>query len=114
MTLVACALLGLEAVGSFSVAFAVLLGGGVIPYLFVTAVGLGGGCALGAVLLGQGGVSVPSRGERGASRGALAGLAVGVVASFFVGANVGVLGTCALAGLAVGRAFDRREGGTGT
>jgi hypothetical protein len=50
---------------------------------------------------------VPSRHERGATGGALAGLVVGVAAFFIVGPNIGVLGTCVLVGLAVGRTFDR-------
>ena len=88
--------------------FAVLVEIGPPSYLLSSALGLIGECALGAVLLRQGGVSVPSSEERMASRGALAGLVVGVVAVFLLGGHiVGLLGTCRLAGLAVGRAFDR-------
>ena len=108
VTLVACALLGLEAVPSLLVGFVVFLVTGGPPYYLLSGlVGLAGGCALGLVLLRQGGVSVPSRQERGATRGALVGLAVGTVATFFLAGNVGVLGTCALVGLAIGRTFDR-------
>lgn len=108
MTLVVCTLLGLEAVPSLLLGFAVLtqFGGGSI--LLQSALGLIGGFVLGAVLLRQGGISIPSRGERGAIRGALAGLVVGVVAVFLLGGPiVGLLGTCVLVGLAVGRTFDR-------
>ncbi len=60
------------------------------------------------VLLRQGGVSIPSPRERGASRGALAGVVVGLVAIFLLGGPIfGVLGICVLVGLAIGRAFDR-------
>ena len=62
---------------------------------------------MGLVLLRQGGVSVPSREERGATRGALAGFAVGVAIMFFLSDNFGILGTCTLVGLAIGRSFDR-------
>ncbi len=108
MTLVACALLGFEAVPSLLFGFAVLTGIGGPYFLLHGALGLIGGCALGAVLLGQGGVSVPSRQERGANRGALIGLVVGVVPVFLLGVPIfGVLSICVLAGLAVGRTFDR-------
>ncbi len=44
-------------------------------------------------------------------RGALVGLAVGAVVSFFLGGPiVRMLGTCVLAELAVGRALDHRVG----
>jgi hypothetical protein len=83
-------------------------------YLLSSILSLIGGCVLGLVLLRQGGVSVPSSEERGASRGALAGLMVGVVAIFLLGGPiVGLLGTCVLVGLAVGRTFDRGGGGAG-
>lgn len=108
MTLVACALLGFEAVPSVFVGFVVLLATGEPPYYLLSGLlGLLGGCALGLVLLRQGGLSVPSREERGATRGTLVGLAVGAVATFFLAGNVGVLGTCVLVGLAIGRTFDR-------
>ncbi len=114
MTLVACALLGFEAGHSFSLGFTVLLGLGAYPYLIYDGLSLIAGCVLGAVLLRQGGISIPSSGERGASRGALVGLVVGVVALFLLGGPIiGLLGTCVLVGLAVGRAFDRGGGGVG-
>ena len=47
----------------------------------------------------------------GGPAGVLAGLAVGVLAMLFLGGNVGILGICALAGLAVGRTFDRSPAG---
>jgi hypothetical protein len=94
--------------------FAVLFQIGPPPYLLPSSLGLIGGCVLGAVLLGQGGISILSHRERGASRGALAGLVVGVVAIFLLGGPiVGLLGTCVLVGLAVGRTFDRGGGGVG-
>lgn len=111
VTLIACALPGLEAGVSFGVAFAVLLGTDPQLSPLFSALGLVGGCAVGVALLRQGGISVPSPEESGASRGALVGLAVGVVAVFLVGGPiVGLLGICVLVGLAVGRMFDRRGG----
>jgi hypothetical protein len=108
VTLVACALLGFESGWSLLMGFAVLFQIGLPPYLLSSALGLISGCVVGVVLLRQGGVSIPSGGERGASSGALAGLVVGVVAIFLLGgAVVGLLGTCVLVGLAIGRAFDR-------
>ena len=108
MTLVACALLGLEAVPSLLLGFAVLTGIGGPSLLLHGALGLLGGCALGAVLLRQGGISIPSPRERGASTGALVGLVVGVVAIFLLGGPIfGLPGICVLVGLAVGRTFDR-------
>jgi hypothetical protein len=107
VTLVVCALLVFEAVPGFVLGLAILTGIGGPSYLLYVALALIGGGVLGVVLLRQGGISIPSPHERGASRGALSGLIVGAVASFFVGFNVGVLGSCALVGLAVGRIFDR-------
>ncbi len=112
MTLIACALLGLEAASGPSALLIVLLGmGGAYssgPYLLLgSALGMIGGCVLGLVLLRQGGISIPSREQRGATRGALVGFVVGVLASFFGTSNFGTLGICVLIGLAVGRAFDR-------
>ncbi len=109
MTLAACALLGFEAVSTlFFLGFVVLLGMGWPPYLLSGALGLIGGCVLGLVLLRQGGVSIPSRQERAATRGVLVGLAVGVVVVLLTsGPIVGIVGTCVLVGLAVGRTFDR-------
>ncbi len=109
VTLVACAMLGFEAVPSLLVGFVVFLATGDVPsyYLLSGPVGLLGGGALGVVLLRQGGVSVPSREERGATRGALVGFAVGVVILFLLSGNVGILGTCTLVGLAIGRTYDR-------
>ena len=107
VTLVACVLLVFEAVPGPVLGFAILTGIGGPSYPLYGALALIGGGVLGLVLLRQGGISVPSPQERGARRGALAGLIVGVVASFFVGLNVGVLGTCVLVGLAVRRTFDR-------
>ncbi len=108
VTLVACALLGFEALPSLLFGFVVPFGTGGPPYNPLSGLlGLLGGCALGLVLLRQGGVSVPSREERGATRGALAGFAVAVVILFSLSGNVGIIGTCTLAGLAIGRTFDR-------
>ena len=112
VTLVVCVLLVFEGIGSFLMGFTVLLGMrspiGPPPYLLHSALSLIGGCLLGVVLLRQGGISIPSREERGASRGALVGLVVGVVAVFLTGGPiVGLLGICVLVGLAVGRTFDR-------
>jgi len=106
VTLVACPLLVFEAVPGIVLWLSVLTGVGGPSYLLYLALALVGGGVLGLVLLRQGGISIPSPQERGASRGALAGLIVGAVASFFVGLNVGVLGTCVLVGLAVGKTFD--------
>ena len=107
VTLVVCALLGLEAGQSLLFGFTVLLRLGAYPFLFYSAISLIGGCVLGAVLLGQGGISIPSRAEKGAIRGSLAGLVVGVVSIFLLsGPIVGLLGICGLGGLAVGRMFD--------
>jgi hypothetical protein len=110
VTLVACVLLVFEAVPGVALSFAALTGIGSTfypSYLLYAALALIGGGVLGVVLLKQGGVSVPSREEPGASRGALAGLTVGVVGVLLTGNLIGVLGTCVLAGLAVGRTFDR-------
>jgi hypothetical protein len=75
-----------------------------------SALGLICGCMLGIVLVRQGGISIPSRQQGGASTGALVGLVVGVVAVLLLGGPVfGLLGICVLVGLAVGRAFDRRS-----
>ena len=108
VTLVACALLGFEAGHSFFLGLAVLLGIGALPSPLYSVLSLIGGCVLGAVLLRQGGISIPSRGERGASRGALVVLVVGGAAVYLLGEPiVGLPGICALVGLAVGRTFDR-------
>ena len=109
VTLVACALLGFEAVTSlFFHALVGIFGISWTPYVLSGALGLVGGCVLGIVLLRQGGISIPSRQERGASTGALVGLVVGMVFFFLTsGPIAGILGTCVLVGLAVGRTFDR-------
>lgn len=118
VTLVACALLGLEVVPNLLFSFSVLLGFGPDPssplYGIIgstipgSLAGVALGALLGVVLLRQGGVSVPSREERGASRGALAGAVVGLVGDFLLGVPiVGSVGICVLVGLAVGRTFDR-------
>ncbi len=59
------------------------------------------------MVLRQGGVSVPSPEERGATMGAVVGLAVGVVGVLLTSNLIWVLGTCVLVGLAIGRTFDR-------
>ncbi len=109
LTLVACALLGLETVPNllFGLSF---FGAAAYPsFLLGAVVGLVGGLCLGTVLLRQGGISVPSSQEKGATRGALVGSAVGVVPVLLLSTPAfGMLGFCALVGLAVGRAFDRR------
>jgi Na+/proline symporter len=109
VTLVASALMGFEAVSSlFFLVLVGLLGMGWAPYLLPGALGLIGGCGLGLVLLRQGGISIPSRQERAATRGALVGLVVGVVVVLLTsGPIVGIVGICVLVGLAVGRTFDR-------
>jgi hypothetical protein len=109
VTLVACALLGLETLPNLLVGLSFLSGVGFAPLLLWAAVvGFVAGALLGTVLLRQGGVSVPSRREKGATRGALAGLAAGLVAVLLLGVPaLGMLGAGALAGLAVGRTFDR-------
>ncbi len=105
MTLVACALLGFEAVQGLALWAAVLLQSPGPFFPLSALIGLAGGCVLGFVLLRQGGVRVPSREEKGATGGALVGLAVGAMA-FLLLVNVGILGACVLVGLAVGRTFD--------
>jgi hypothetical protein len=110
VTLVACALLEFKAVPGVALSLAVLTGAGSAFYpsfLLYAALALIGGGSLGVVLLRQGGVCVPSPEERGASRGALLGLAVGVVGVLLTSNLIGVLGTCVLVGLAVGKTFDR-------
>ena len=108
MTLAACALLGFETVPGLLFGFSFFTRIGFVPFLLDSALGIVAGVLLGAVLLGQGGVSVPSRREKGATRGALIGLAVGVVAVLLLGAPpFGMLGAGALVGLAIGRTFDR-------
>ncbi len=108
MTLVACALLGLEAVPNLLFGLSFFSGFRFASFLLEAVVGLAAGVILGAVLLRQGGVSVPSRREKGATRGALIGLAVGVVAVLLLSAPAfGMLAFCALVGLAIGRTFDR-------
>lgn len=108
VTLVACALLGLEAVPNLLVGFSFFAGVGYAPFLLGTVIGLAVGVLLGTVLLSQGSVSVPSGQEKGATRGALVGLAVGVVPVVLLSAPVvGMLAFCSLIGLAVGRTFDR-------
>ncbi len=107
VTLVVCALLGLEAGQSLLLGFTVLFGLGAYPFAFYSALSLVGGCVLGAVLLVQGGISIPSRAEKRAIRGTLFGLVVGLVVVFLLsGPIVGLLGICGLGGLAVGRMFD--------
>jgi hypothetical protein len=81
VTLVACVLLVFEAVPGPVLWFAVLTGVGGPSYPLYIALALIGGGVLGLVLRRQGGVSIPARQERGASRGALAGLVVGEVSS---------------------------------
>lgn len=106
VTLVICALLTAETVPSLFVTFSVISGTTPLPYLLVGAFGLILGCVLGVVLLRQGGVYVPSRNEKAATRGALIGFAVGAIAGFLIGGSlVGLAGVCTLVGLAVGRAF---------
>ena len=79
-----------------------------MPFLLASALGIVAGVLLGAVLLRQGGVSVPSRREKGATRGALIGLAVGMVPVLLLGTTpLGMLIAGALVGLAIGRTFDR-------
>jgi hypothetical protein len=109
VTLVACALLGLETVPNLLVGLSFLSGVGFAPLLpWAAVVGLVAGALLGTVLLRQGGVSVPSRREKGATRGALVGLVAGLVPVLLLSTPAfGMLGFCALVGLAVGRAFDR-------
>ncbi len=108
VTLVACALLGLETVPNLLFGLSFFSGIGFAPLLLGAAVGLVAGTLLGTVLLRQGGVSVPSRREKGATRGALVGLVVGVVPVLLLSAPAfGMLGAGALVGLAVGRTFDR-------
>ncbi len=88
--------------------FAVLFESRPPPYLLYSVLSLALGGALGMVLLRQGGISIPSSEERGASIGALVGFVVGVVFYFLTsGPIVGEVGTCVLVGLAVGRTFDR-------
>lgn len=109
VTLAACVLLGLEVVPSLLSFFFVLMGFGLTPYsplygvIGSTIAGLllGGvlGALLGVVLLRQGGVSVPSRGERGAGTGALAGIVVGLLGHFLLGVPIaGSIGVCVLVG----------------
>jgi hypothetical protein len=69
VTLVACTLLGFETVPSLLFGFSFFAGIGFVPFLLGSALGIVAGVLLGAVLLGQGGVSVPSRREKGATRG---------------------------------------------
>jgi hypothetical protein len=62
---------------------------------------------LGAVLLRQGGLSIPSPEEKKATGGALVGLAVGVAVLFVMGGpTLGTLGLFVLTGFAVGRALE--------
>lgn len=66
VTLIACALLRFEPVPGLLVGLVVLLGTGMPQhYLLSGLIGL----ALGLVLLWRGGVSVPAREEKGATRG---------------------------------------------
>ena len=106
VTLVACALLGFDAVRGLALWVAALLQTGGPYYTLFDLLGLAGGCLLGLVLLRQGGVSVPSREEKGATAGALVGLVVGAL-TFPLLANVGILGICVLVGIAMGRTLDR-------
>jgi hypothetical protein len=106
VTLVACALLGFDAVRGLALWVAALLQTGGPYYALFDLLGLAGGCLLGLVLLRQGGVSVPSREEKGATAGALVGLVVGAL-TFPLLANVGILGICVLVGIAMGRTLDR-------
>lgn len=109
VTLVACALLGFDTVPSLLFGLSFLSGVGFAPLLLWAAVvGLVAGTLLGTVLLRQGGVSVPSRREKGATRGALIGLAVGVVPALLLSSPPFVMLIAgALVGLAIGRTFDR-------
>ncbi len=109
VTLVACALLGFEAVPNLLFGLSFFSRVGFAPFLLGSAAGLVVGVLLGAVLLRQGGVSVPSARERGATRGALVGLVVAAAAVLLLSAPAfGMLGFCVLVGLTVGRVFDRR------
>ncbi len=108
MTLVTSALLGLETVPNLLFGLSFFGAASSTSLLLGAFIGLVGGLWLGSVLLSQGGISVPSSQERGAIRGALVGSAVGVVPVLLLSTPaLGVLGFCALVGLAVGRAFDR-------
>jgi hypothetical protein len=118
VTLVACALLGFEVVSNLLFSFSVLFGFGLTlsssiysiigSTILVSLAGVVLVALLGVVLLRQGGVSVPSREESGASRGALVGAVVGLADGFLLGMPiVGSVGICVLVGLAVGRTFDR-------
>ena len=108
VTLVACALLGFDTVPNLLFGFSFFTRIGFVPFLVGSALGLVAGVVLGAVLLRQGGVSVPSRREKGATRGALIGLAVGVVPVLLLSAPpFSMLIAGSLVGLAIGRTFDR-------
>ena len=108
VTLAACALLGFSTMPSLLFGFSFFARIGFVPFLLDSALGIVAGVLLGAVLLRQGGVSVPSRREKGATRGSLIGLAVGVVPVLLLGAPpFGMLVAGALVGLAIGRPFDR-------
>lgn len=113
VTLVACALLGFETAPNLLFGVSVFagigfVGIGFVPFLLGSALGIVAGVLLGAALLRQGGVSVPTRQEKGATRGALVGLAVAVVPVLWLSAPAfGMLGVGALVGLAIGRTFDR-------
>ena len=113
VTLVACALLGFETAPNLLFGFSSFVGIrfvgiGFVPFLLGSALGIVAGVLLGAVLLRQGGVSVPARQEKGATRGALVGLVVAVVPVLWLSAPAfGMLSVGALVGLAIGRTFDR-------
>lgn len=118
VTLVACVLLGWEVVSSLLFSLAILLGLELSPYaslistlgyeILLAIPGLVLGGVLSVVLLRQGGVSIPSRGERGATKGAIIGIVAGLAIAFFGAVPItGSIGICVLVGLAVGRTFDR-------
>ena len=111
MTLVVCALAGFDALPSLLSGLLILTRIGppnsLTLYVLVWVVSLIVGVVLGAVLLRQGGLSIPSPEERKATGGALVGLAVGVAVLFIMGGPaLGTLGLFVLTGFAVGRALE--------
>jgi hypothetical protein len=111
VTLVVCALVGFDALPSLLSGLLILTRIGppnsMTLYVLVMVVSLIAGVVLGAVLLRQGGLSIPSPEEKKATRGALVGLAVGVVVLFVMGGpTLGTLGLFVLTGFAVGRALE--------
>jgi hypothetical protein len=111
VTLILCALVGFDALPSLLSGLLIFTRIGppnsLTLHVLIMVAGLIVGLVLGAVLLREGGLRIPSPEEKMATAGALVGLAVGLVVLFASsGPALGTLGLFVLAGLAAGKALE--------